>query len=143
MGSEILCSWFLLRLLLQRQIPRRLQPIKSFSVLHLILFQLPLICVLHLVVVLVIVWALSDFRVTAAVVITAVVINGLCIPVVPTALRCSRGLVGPATALFFWLSPGPPRVLHVLNRALVVGYVLLSVVCCMASCCTPLISLCI
>jgi hypothetical protein len=46
---------------LQRQIPRRLQPIKSFSVLHLILFQLPLICVLHLVVVLVIVWALSDF----------------------------------------------------------------------------------
>jgi hypothetical protein len=54
MGSEILCSWFLLGLLLQRQIPRRSQLIKSFSILYLILFQLPLMSVLHLVVVLVI-----------------------------------------------------------------------------------------
>jgi hypothetical protein len=55
MGSEIICSWFLLGLLLQRQIPRRSQqPIKLFSILYLISFQLSLILVLHLVVVLVI-----------------------------------------------------------------------------------------
>jgi hypothetical protein len=54
MGSEVLCSWFLLGLLLQRQIPRRSQPIISFSILYLILFQLPLMSAFHLVVVLVI-----------------------------------------------------------------------------------------
>jgi hypothetical protein len=48
------CSWFLLGLLSQRQIPCRSHPIKSFSVLYLILFRLPLMLVLHLGVVLVI-----------------------------------------------------------------------------------------